>query len=63
MPMTAHMNTIIDGSKIFTAGMFVLCSPLPPWAMFAVITAGMIYNFRDKTPRLPSAERPAQGVS
>jgi len=63
MPIIAGMNTIIDGSKIFTAGMFVLCSPLPPWAMFAVITAGMIYNFRDKTPRLPSAGRPEQSVN
>jgi hypothetical protein len=45
------MKTIIDGSKIMTAGMFVLFSPLAPWAMVAVITAGMIYNFRDKKTR------------
>jgi len=63
MPMIAPMNTIIDGSKILAAGMFVLCSPLPPWAMFAVITAGMIYNFRDKTSRLPGAGRPEQSIN
>jgi len=42
------MKTIIDGGKIMTAGMLVLLGPLPPWAMFAVITAGMIYNFRGR---------------
>jgi hypothetical protein len=42
------MKTIIDGGKIMTAGMLVLLGPLPPWAMFAVITAGMIYNFKGR---------------
>lgn len=31
-----------------TAGMFVLVSPLSPWAMVVVLTAGMIYSFRGK---------------
>lgn len=56
MPMIAGMNPITDISRIFTAGLFVLCSPLPPWAMVAVITAGMIYNFTEKHPRLNAAQ-------
>jgi hypothetical protein len=52
------MKTIIDGSKVMTAGMLVLFSPLPPWAMVAVITAGMIYNFRDKKDSYETGEPP-----
>ena len=40
------MKTIIHGSKIMTIGVLVSISPLPPWAMVAVLTAGAIYNFR-----------------
>jgi hypothetical protein len=40
------MKTIIDGSRIMTLGVLVSISPLPPWVMIAVLTAGMIYNFR-----------------
>jgi hypothetical protein len=40
------MKTIIDGSRIMTLGVLVSISPLPPWAMVAVLTAGMVYNFR-----------------
>jgi len=50
------MKTIIDGGKIMTAGMLVLLGPLPPWAMFAVITAGMIYNFRGKKESVPKVK-------
>jgi 4-hydroxybenzoate polyprenyltransferase len=42
------MKTLIDSSRIMTAGMFVLVSPLSPWAMVVVLTAGMIYSFRGK---------------
>jgi hypothetical protein len=55
------MKTIIDGSKIMTIGVLVSISPLPPWAMVAVLTAGMIYNFRGgKHPeqRSSSGQRP-----
>jgi hypothetical protein len=40
------MKTIIYGSKIMTLGVLMSISPLPSWAMVAVLTAGMIYNFR-----------------
>jgi hypothetical protein len=52
------MKTLIDGSRIMTAGMFVLVSPLSPWAVVAVLTAGMIYSFRDKRTPPPGAEPP-----
>lgn len=42
----SDMKTIIDGSRIVTVGVLMSISPLPPWAMVAVLTAGMIYNFR-----------------
>jgi hypothetical protein len=42
------MKTLMDGSRLMTAGMFVLVSPLSPWAMVAVLTAGMIYSFRER---------------
>jgi len=42
----SDMKTIIDGSRIMTLGVLVSISPLPPWAMVAVLTAGMVYNFR-----------------
>jgi len=40
-----------------TAGMLVLLGPLPPLAMFAVITAGMIYNFRGKKEPVPKVTK------
>ncbi len=52
----SDMKTMIDGGKIMTAGMLVLLGPLPPWAMFAVITAGMIYNFRGKKESVPKVK-------